>query len=79
MGVDSMIVGVTAHSVDDARGQEFKKAGLDDCLEKPLTMAKLTSIIHKINNKNFTNVWVKLATAAFTCNTLRINDDFHQQ
>lgn len=56
MGVDSMIVGVTAHSVDDARGQEFKKAGLDDCLEKPLTMAKLTSIIHKINNKNFTNV-----------------------
>lgn len=43
-----MIAGVSARSVGD-NIQEFMEAGLDDYLEKPLTIAKLTSIIHKIN------------------------------
>lgn len=47
MGIDSMIAGVSARSVE-AHKQEFMEAGLDHYLEKPLTTAKLTSIINKI-------------------------------
>ena len=42
-----MIAGVSARSVE-SHIREFMEAGLDDYLEKPLTVAKLTSIIHKI-------------------------------
>ncbi|XP_061341458.1 two-component response regulator 24-like [Gastrolobium bilobum] len=49
MGIHSMIAGVSTRSVE-AQVREFMEAGLDDYLEKPLTIAKLTSIIHKINS-----------------------------
>ncbi|KAK7336952.1 hypothetical protein VNO77_17506 [Canavalia gladiata] len=48
MGIHSMIAGVSARSVE-AQIEEFIEAGLDQYLEKPLTVAKLASIIHKIN------------------------------
>ncbi|GMI85722.1 response regulator 24 [Hibiscus trionum] len=48
MGIRSMIAGVSTRSMEqDVR--EFIEAGLDDYQEKPLTMSKLISIIHKIN------------------------------
>ncbi|KAE9585508.1 hypothetical protein Lal_00017955 [Lupinus albus] len=48
MGIDSMIAGVSARYIDE-HTQEFIEAGLDEYLEKPLNIAKLTSIIHRIN------------------------------
>lgn len=46
MGIHSMIAGVSARSMEAHK--EFMEAGLDDYLEKPLTAAKLSSIINKI-------------------------------
>ena len=48
MGIRSTIAGVSSRSVEQEI-QEFIEAGLDDYQEKPLTMSKLISIIHKIN------------------------------
>ncbi|XP_027349099.1 two-component response regulator 24-like [Abrus precatorius] len=51
MGVDSMIAGVSARAVE-AQVREFMEAGLDEYLEKPLTLSKLTSIINKTNESH---------------------------
>ncbi|XP_039021840.1 two-component response regulator 24-like [Hibiscus syriacus] len=48
MGIRSMIAGVSTRSMEQEI-REFIEAGLDDYQEKPLTMSKLISIIHKIN------------------------------
>ncbi|KAG5043664.1 hypothetical protein JHK87_007579 [Glycine soja] len=48
MGINSTITGVSTRSVT-AHIREFMEAGLDDYLENPLTLVKLTSIIHKMN------------------------------
>ncbi|KAK8611749.1 hypothetical protein V6N13_131791 [Hibiscus sabdariffa] len=48
MGIRSMIAGVSTRSME-REIREFIEAGLDDYQEKPLTMSKLISIIHKIN------------------------------
>lgn len=53
MGVRSLIAGVTTRSLEQEK-QEFVDAGLDDYQEKPLTTAKLVSIIHKINQSGST-------------------------
>ncbi|GLU03778.1 hypothetical protein SLE2022_209600 [Rubroshorea leprosula] len=50
MGIRSMIAGVSTRSLEEEK-QEFMKAGLDDFQEKPLTVAKLVSILHKLNRK----------------------------
>ncbi|XP_030549474.1 two-component response regulator 24-like [Rhodamnia argentea] len=50
MGVRSTIAGVSSHSISEER-QEFFEAGLDDCHEKPLTAAKLLSVVSKIKSK----------------------------
>ena len=47
MGIESTIAGVSTRSVE-AQKREFMEAGLDDYQEKPLTIAKLTSILHKM-------------------------------
>ncbi|XWS47082.1 hypothetical protein CRYUN_Cryun14cG0122800 [Craigia yunnanensis] len=47
MGIHSLIAGVSSRSMGQEI-QEFMEAGLDDYQEKPLTMSKLVSIIHKI-------------------------------
>ncbi|KAK7245267.1 hypothetical protein RIF29_40105 [Crotalaria pallida] len=49
MGICSMIVGVSSRSME-SEIQEFMDAGLDDYQVKPLTNAKLTSILDKINH-----------------------------
>ncbi|KAJ9169711.1 hypothetical protein P3X46_017871 [Hevea brasiliensis] len=49
MGIRSTIAGVSTRSMEE-RVQEFMEAGLDDYQEKPLTSAKLISILHKINH-----------------------------
>ncbi|KAK3224982.1 hypothetical protein Dsin_004844 [Dipteronia sinensis] len=49
MGIRCMIAGVSTRSLDQEK-QEFIEAGLDDYQEKPLTKAKLVSILHKINH-----------------------------
>ncbi|KAJ4728382.1 two-component response regulator ARR22-like [Melia azedarach] len=49
MGIRSTIAGVSTHSQDKEK-KEFMEAGLDDYQEKPLTTAKLVSILHKINH-----------------------------
>ncbi|XVF81118.1 hypothetical protein PTKIN_Ptkin15bG0130600 [Pterospermum kingtungense] len=48
MGIRSLIAGVSSRSMGQEI-QEFMEAGLDDYQEKPLTMSKLVSIIHKMN------------------------------
>ncbi|KAL4324159.1 hypothetical protein GQ457_11G003470 [Hibiscus cannabinus] len=48
MGIRSMIAGVSTRSME-REIREFIEAGLDDYQEKPLTMSKLISIVHKIN------------------------------
>ena len=48
MGIRSLIAGVSSRSMEQEI-QEFMEAGLDDYLEKPLTMSKLVSIIRKID------------------------------
>lgn len=55
MGICSMIVGVSSRSME-AEIREFMEAGLDDYQEKPLTNAKLSSILDKIK-PNFTCKW----------------------
>ncbi|XP_010026028.2 two-component response regulator 24 [Eucalyptus grandis] len=50
MGVKSTIAGVSSHSLSEER-QEFIEAGLDDYHEKPLTVAKLLSVVSKIKYK----------------------------
>lgn len=52
MGVRSTIAGVSTWS-SEQRVQEFMQAGLDDYQAKPLTSAKLISILNKINIKWF--------------------------
>ncbi|XP_038682050.1 two-component response regulator 24-like [Tripterygium wilfordii] len=47
MGIRSVIAGVSSHSVEGEVG-EFIEAGLDDYQQKPLTTAKLLSILHKL-------------------------------
>ncbi|KAL4340290.1 hypothetical protein GQ457_08G020800 [Hibiscus cannabinus] len=47
MGIRSTIAGVSTRSVEHEI-REFIEAGLDDYQEKPLTMTKLISIIHKV-------------------------------
>ncbi|XP_015968018.1 two-component response regulator 24 [Arachis duranensis] len=46
MGICSTIAGVSARSME-SHIQEFMEAGLDEYLEKPLNISKLTSFIHK--------------------------------
>ncbi|KAE9621874.1 hypothetical protein Lal_00032368 [Lupinus albus] len=48
MGICSIIVGVSSRYIEEEI-QEFMEAGLDDYQIKPLTNAKLSSILHKIN------------------------------
>ncbi|KAI6694492.1 hypothetical protein NL676_022202 [Syzygium grande] len=50
MGIRSTITGVSSHSLSKER-QEFIEAGLDDYQEKPLTAAKLLSVVSKIKCK----------------------------
>ncbi|KAI4300113.1 hypothetical protein L6164_033527 [Bauhinia variegata] len=53
MGIHSTIAGISTRSVE-AQVNEFKEAGLDDYQEKPLTLDKLNSILHKIKfNPNY--------------------------
>ncbi|KAK3441894.1 hypothetical protein EUGRSUZ_B02166 [Eucalyptus grandis] len=47
MGVDSMIVGVTSHSMDTEK-DTFMAAGLDDCYGKPLSIEILKNILQKM-------------------------------
>ncbi|XWS36531.1 hypothetical protein CRYUN_Cryun20dG0092800 [Craigia yunnanensis] len=49
MGIRSLIAGVSSRSTEQEI-QEFMEAGLDDYLEKPLTMSKLVTIIRKIDS-----------------------------
>ncbi|KDP26430.1 hypothetical protein JCGZ_17588 [Jatropha curcas] len=49
MGIRSTIVGVSTRSIQE-QVQEFMEAGLDGYQEKPLTNAKLISILDKINH-----------------------------
>lgn len=51
MGIRSMIAGVSTRSLEQEI-KEFMEAGLDDYQEKPLTSAKLISILHKINHND---------------------------
>ncbi|KAF8388333.1 hypothetical protein HHK36_026999 [Tetracentron sinense] len=51
MGVRSKIVGVTAYSGDYEK-RVFMDAGLDDYYEKPLTMAKLVSLLQELVDNN---------------------------
>ncbi|XP_024932957.2 two-component response regulator 24 isoform X1 [Ziziphus jujuba] len=51
MGIQSTIAGVSSRSLTD-NIQEFIEAGLDDFQEKPLTIAKLVSILRKVQNHN---------------------------
>lgn len=44
MGIRSVIVGVSSRSQEEEM-VEFKEAGLDYLYEKPLTVAKLVSLI----------------------------------
>ncbi|KAM1349915.1 hypothetical protein PS2_003917 [Malus domestica] len=49
MGIRSTIAGVSSHSSLSEDAQEFMEAGIDDYQEKPLTPAKLVSILQKVN------------------------------
>ncbi|OIW11239.1 hypothetical protein TanjilG_28330 [Lupinus angustifolius] len=49
MGICSMIVGVSSRSME-SEIQQFMEAGLDDYQVKPLTITKLSSILHKIKH-----------------------------
>ncbi|KAK3415272.1 hypothetical protein EUGRSUZ_H00821 [Eucalyptus grandis] len=50
MGIGSTIAGVSSHSSSKIK-QEFTEAGLDVYHEKPLTVAKLLSVVSKIKPK----------------------------
>ncbi|KAJ0079047.1 hypothetical protein Patl1_23071 [Pistacia atlantica] len=47
MGVSSIIVGVSSRCSDEER-EEFISAGLDHCYAKPLTVAKIKSLLEGI-------------------------------
>ncbi|CAN1169754.1 Two-component response regulator 24 [Linum perenne] len=49
MGIRSVIAGVSSRSVE-GEIREFIDAGLDDYHQKPLTNAKLLSILHKLDD-----------------------------
>ncbi|PKI76812.1 hypothetical protein CRG98_002798 [Punica granatum] len=49
MGIKCMIAGISSHSIGPEK-EEFMEAGLDDYHEKPLTVAKLLSLVSKIKN-----------------------------
>jgi DNA-binding response OmpR family regulator len=49
MGVKSIIVGVTSHTSDSIH-KDFMEAGLDYCVAKPMTIAKIASFLPKSNN-----------------------------
>lgn len=54
MGVDAMIVGVTAYD-DGPERQAFVEAGLNACYSKPFTefnLAPLVQVIQEINEKS---------------------------
>ncbi|CAK7329791.1 unnamed protein product [Dovyalis caffra] len=46
MGISSMIIGMSSRSLEQET-KDFVEAGLDDYQEKPLTSAKVISILHK--------------------------------
>ncbi|CAA0404957.1 unnamed protein product [Arabidopsis thaliana] len=48
MGIESKIAGVTTRA-NEGEKKEFMEAGLNDFQEKPLTISKLLSILHKLN------------------------------
>lgn len=47
MGIETKIAGVTTRA-DEEEKKEFMEAGLNDFQEKPLTISKLLSILHKL-------------------------------
>ncbi|RVW60567.1 Two-component response regulator ARR22 [Vitis vinifera] len=51
MGVQSMIVGVTARDLEVEK-QMFMASGLDDCYVKPLTTDTVTALVEKLNKDN---------------------------
>ncbi|KAI4326400.1 hypothetical protein MLD38_031721 [Melastoma candidum] len=51
MGIRSVITGVSSHTLDHVK-QEFIEAGIDEYHEKPLTSAKLLSILKQIKHKD---------------------------
>ncbi|KAI4329854.1 hypothetical protein MLD38_028193 [Melastoma candidum] len=51
MGIRSVITGISSHTLDHVK-QEFIAAGIDEYHEKPLTSAKLLSILNKIKHKD---------------------------
>ncbi|XP_010548750.1 PREDICTED: two-component response regulator ARR22 [Tarenaya hassleriana] len=48
MGIESVIAGVSTRTKEGEK-KEFMEAGLDDFQEKPLTISKLLSILHKLH------------------------------
>ncbi|CAH8272321.1 unnamed protein product [Arabidopsis lyrata] len=48
MGIESKIAGVTTRA-NEGEKKEFMEAGLNDFQEKPLTISKLLSILHKLD------------------------------
>ncbi|KAK6915295.1 Signal transduction response regulator, receiver domain [Dillenia turbinata] len=51
MGVETMIVGVTACSLESEK-QAFKEAGLNECFVKPLNMEEAKSLVKKLNKED---------------------------
>ncbi|CAA2956892.1 two-component response regulator ARR22 [Olea europaea subsp. europaea] len=50
MGVNNMIVGVTSQGLDSEK-QAFTEAGLDYCVQKPLTSETITSLLKELVKK----------------------------
>ncbi|VVB15180.1 unnamed protein product [Arabis nemorensis] len=48
MGIESKIAGVTTRA-NEVEKKEFMEAGLNEFQEKPLTISKLLSILHKLD------------------------------
>ncbi|KAK6911275.1 Signal transduction response regulator, receiver domain [Dillenia turbinata] len=51
IGVEAMIVGVTARSSETEK-QAFMEAGLNECIAKPLNMEKAKSLVKKLNKED---------------------------
>ncbi|XP_011002029.1 PREDICTED: two-component response regulator ARR22 [Populus euphratica] len=49
MGVKSIIIGVTSHTSESIH-KDFIEAGLNHCVAKPITIAKIDSFLPKSNN-----------------------------
>ncbi|KAJ6858293.1 two-component response regulator 24-like [Populus alba x Populus x berolinensis] len=49
MGVKSIIVGVTSHTSESIH-KDFMEAGLNHCVAKPMTIAKIVSFLPKSKN-----------------------------